>query len=112
VAHSTADEKLAEQFFGTDAVESLAVAGRDVIDGERVRLVYHDPEGGWWFSSGGAEEEEELAGVCLPCLLHDDPNLVELSNLPLNWVAERGDEHDVWLRQPRPDSWGNWEPEN
>ena len=83
------------------------MAGRDLLEGAVVRLVYHDPEDGWWFSSGGNEEDEDLGQFCLPCLLHEHPNLVEFADLPLNWIAELGDEGD-WKREPRPESWGLW----
>ena len=107
VAHTEEDERLAAAFFGGGA--GVALAGIDVVhEGARVRLVYHDPEGDWWFSSGGDDEDEDLARICLPCLLHDDPNLVEISDLRFNWIAELG-KNGVWKREPRPADWGSWE---
>src|SRR5215218_3953793 len=104
--HTERDEKLAAEFFGPGA--GTALVGRDVLAGAKVRLVYHDPDGDWWFSSGGDDEDEELGRMCLPCLVHDDADLVEISNLPLNWIAELRDD-GVWTREPRPESWGTWE---
>jgi hypothetical protein len=110
MAHTDADERLAAEFF-CDSTRPTALAGVDVVeDHGRVRLVYHDPDGAWWFSSGGDDEDEELLDVCLPCLLHDDPNLVEVADLKRNWIAEL-DELGVWRRQPRPADWGPWDPD-
>lgn len=109
MAHTPQDEKLADEFFGAAARETH-LAGRDVIEGARVRLVYHDPDDGWWFSSGGDDEDEELGHSCLPCLLHRDPGLVEIASLPLNWIAERGDDDATWRREQRPPDWGLCEP--
>lgn len=110
MGHTDADVQLAARFFGQGAPH--AIAGRDVIGGASVNLIYHDPENGWWFSSGGPDEDEELGTICLPCLLNTAPDLVELADLPLNWIAERDGPDASWTREPRPDDWGPWETDD
>ena len=105
--HTRRDEELADEYFGA-AASTTQIASVDVIAGARVRLVYHDPEGGWWFSSDGPEEDEELGSLCLACMINHDPSILRVADLPQNWIARRGSGAG-WEREPRPADWGTWE---
>ena len=97
--------RLAERFGAADETETLATP--DVLErGEPVRLVYHDPDGGWWFSSERGDDEMVIA--CLACILQRHPELVDVANLPVNWIAHRDDGYS-WVLESRPDEWGAWE---
>jgi hypothetical protein len=106
VSHEAHDPKAVERSKLFSAPEgSWPAVSRDVAEGEAaVGLVYHDPEGGWWFISSW---EPERVPQCLPCLLSQQPELVELADLPLDTVAYRQEEG--WERGPRPAEWGPWE---
>jgi hypothetical protein len=109
VKHDDKDEKLAARF-GVGG-NTATMASRDVLAGARVSLVYHDPDDGWWFSSENDDDDKDPGVGCLACVLHADPELVEVADLPLNWIAERTND-GAWARQSRPDDWGPWEEED
>lgn len=101
---------LVERFGQSARMQTLVTS--DVMEGgDDVRLVYHDPDGGWWFTADDREGEEFVI-ACLGCVLERHPEVVQLADLPLNWVAHRDDSATEWAREPRPAEWGEWEQDD
>jgi hypothetical protein len=67
-----------------------------------VLYVTHDDEDGTWqFLDGDEVNEEEACLLSLIQMVNLDPSLIELSDLPLGWIAWRDNPESLWLRAPR-----------
>jgi hypothetical protein len=74
---------------------------RLVQGGSPILRVTHDEEdGGWQFLDGGEVSMDEALLVCLRNMIHLDPSLFELADLPIGWVAERDAPGKPWRRKP------------
>ena len=77
---------------------------RQVLDGsEPILLVSHDADDhGWQFigSSDAAVADGKL--VCLEHIVHLDPTVLEVADLPPGWQAIREHVGAPWIRRERP----------
>ena len=85
----------------SDPPNVAAITTKQIIrDGHAVLLVVHDEEdGGWQFLHGGAFAVEDGMVVALKTVIHLDPTLAELADLPLGWEATRKDKTQPWSRR-------------
>src|SRR5262245_9288297 len=76
---------------------------RQVLDGsEPILLVSHDADDHVWqfiWHSDAAVEDGRV--VCLEELVHLDPTVLEVADLPLGWQAVRERIGGTWTRQQR-----------
>jgi len=84
--------------------EGLVFTSRQVMDGQLpLLLVSHDADGDWQFVNG-SETDGSVNGI----LVHAEhvvelyPDVGELSDLPVGWIAWRSDVGKPWYREPRP----------
>lgn len=83
--------------------ENLAVFTlKRIIRGESsiLRVTHDEDDGGWQFLDGGVVAVEEASLVCLREITHIDASVLELSDLPIGWVAERAGPGQPWQRAP------------
>jgi hypothetical protein len=68
-----------------------------------VLVVSHDADdGAWQFLCGTTNDPKDGVSEHLGRMLERHPDLVELGDLPLGWIAWREDESSGWVREPRP----------
>ena len=68
-----------------------------------VLVVSHDADdGAWQFLCGTTNDPKDGVVEYLGRILERHPELVELADLPLGWIAWREDETSAWIREPRP----------
>ncbi|TMK65748.1 MAG: hypothetical protein E6G60_04425 [Actinobacteria bacterium] len=68
-----------------------------------VLVVSHDAEdGAWQFLCGTTNDPKEGVTEALGSMLERHPEIEELADLPLGWIAWREDETSAWIREPRP----------
>jgi len=60
--------------------------------------VCHDDDGAWQFLTGGPVTVAETMIVALSHIVGTDQSLLELADLPLGWVATRGNPQSLWRR--------------
>jgi hypothetical protein len=86
----------------TDAENLACITVRQIIrEGQPILLVVHDAEdGGWQFLTGGAFDVSDGLLVGLGSVVHRDPSLLELADLPLGWQASRETAVSPWQRGP------------
>lgn len=72
-----------------------------ILAGEApIRLVTHDADdGAWQFLDGEAVLTSDAALAALAEIIHLDPSVHVLADLPLGWYAIRRDAGDAWDRQ-------------
>jgi hypothetical protein len=88
-------------------------ATRQVIEGgEPLGLISHDLDGDWQFlHNEDAEEDGELRDVGDLMFVHLHhvtslfPEVHDVADLPLGWIAWRDGPDDPWVREPRPAHW-------
>jgi hypothetical protein len=80
--------------------------------GALLSLVSHDLQGDWQFlHDEDAEEEGELRDtndallICLEDVVARFPEVEQLADLPVGWIAWREGPTDPWVREPRPAEW-------
>jgi hypothetical protein len=81
---------------------NLAVLTTESIihGGQPILFVTHDEDdGGWQFHDGYEPKEEDAMVVSIRQILHLDPSLNELADLPLGWQAWREAPGDPWQRE-------------
>ncbi|MGO4108712.1 hypothetical protein [Paenibacillus sp. YAF4_2] len=67
-----------------------------------VLYVTHDEEDGMWqFLDGEDVIEEEARILSLKQMVDIDPSLIQLSDLPLGWIAWRDTQDSEWVRARR-----------
>ncbi len=73
-----------------------------VLDGARVKDVYHDQDGDWQVLCGTTLATEDARIVHFAHLVEMVPSLASLADLPRGWWAGRCDDpdHDEWHRRP------------
>jgi hypothetical protein len=82
----------------------------DVLDGRKpIGLVTHDADDGSWqflpFEGVGDDDADVSWGrlVGLEEITKLDPSILELSDLPLGWIAFRSSPDLPWVREVRPE---------
>jgi hypothetical protein len=98
----------------SDPPETGVFTTRQVfIDGELLALVSHDLDGDWQFLHDEESEEEgeerdadDLMLVHFQHIVDRFPEVEQLADLPMGWIASREVAEQPWLREPRPTEWG------
>jgi hypothetical protein len=82
------------------------------VDGEPVSLVSHDLDGDWQFlhdddgdDDGELRDEEDLLLVRLRDVVERFPDIKQLADLPIGWMASRETSDAPWIREPQPKEW-------
>src|SRR5262245_8035360 len=83
-----------------DPSDIAVVTTQEILDGRLpILLVIRDPgPGGWQFLDGEPLEGRDPVAIAKPDLLQLDPRLVEVTNLPVGWFAEREQPGAPWRR--------------
>lgn len=70
-----------------------------VIENQRdVLYVSHDADDGMWqFLCGGTHRQEEARVVSMKEIVHIDPTVSELADMPRGYVAERNSKDTRWV---------------
>ncbi len=80
-----------------------AVTVRAVLEGAPILVVSHDADDdGWQFLDGGDVDTDEARLIAMRRVLHLDPSLREVADLPPGWMARRDRVGDAWSRGPNP----------
>lgn len=89
-----------------DQPENCAVIGvRQIVhDGAPILLVTHDKDDLGWQFWDGSQEPDPSDGVivCFSHIVDSDPSLLELADLPPEWLAWRQSPGDPWVREVSP----------
>ena len=82
-----------------DPVNTAVFTTKQVIEmGLPIRLVSHDVDGTWQFLCGTTNEESDALIVGLGEVVHFDPSVINLADLPLGCKAWRSSKEDTWRR--------------
>jgi hypothetical protein len=84
--------------------ENVAAITIDKIMKRQSPILYvkHDADDGMWqFLDGGEVKEEEARILSLKEMVNIDPSLIQLSDLPLGWIAWRDNQDSHWIRAQR-----------
>ncbi|MBA2937056.1 DUF2185 domain-containing protein [Paenibacillus sp. CGMCC 1.16610] len=87
-----------------DDPENVAVITTNkIMNRERpIQYVTHDEDDGMWqFLDDGEVKEEEARIISLKQIINIDPSLIQLSDLPLGWVAWRDKRDSLWIREKK-----------
>jgi len=68
---------------------------------ESICRVCHDDDGAWQFMPGGSVTMADAMVVALSEVVATDQSLLQLTDLPLGWVATRVNVHSPWQRSQR-----------
>ena len=77
---------------------------RQVLDGsEPILLVSHDEDDhGWQFIGISDASLADAKLVCLEEIVHHDPTVLEVADLPPGWLASRDRVGGAWTRREHP----------
>ena len=77
---------------------------RQVLDGsEPILLVSHDEDDhGWQFIGISDASLADAKLVCLEEIVHHDPAVLEVADLPPGWLASRDRVGGAWTRREHP----------
>ena len=86
---------------------------RQVFDeGALLSLVSHDPDGDWQFLHDGDDDnegelrnEDDLIYVHFAHIVDRFPEIRQLADLPIGWMATRETAGEPWVRAPQPKEW-------
>jgi len=98
-----------------DSPDLGVIVTRAVYTGETLlTCVSHDPDGDWQFLDDGEDndpprEVSDAIGVHLSHVVERFPEVEELFDLPMGWIAWRDAKKQSWTREPRPPDWAVWE---
>jgi hypothetical protein len=84
-----------------DPENTAAFTLRDVIDGRKpILLATHDEDDGCWQFLDDRVDPDPDEGVVVPLkqVVHLDPSLLQLADLPLGWCAWRTAADAPWQR--------------
>jgi hypothetical protein len=86
-----------------DPPDTAVFTTQPVLDGARVRDVFHDQDGDWQVLCGTTLAAEDGRIVHFAHLVEQDPSLASLADLPRGWWAGRCEDPDhlEWHRRPR-----------
>jgi hypothetical protein len=90
-----------------DPPNTASLVCRHVLRGELpILFVSHDADdGGWQFLCNVHEHgDNDVAIVALHRAIDIDPEVNELGNMPLGFIATRVDQSRAWQIKPNPDS--------
>lgn len=78
------------------------ITTQPVLDGARVRDVFHDQDGGWQVLCGTTLDTDQARIVHFAHLVDLVPSLTSLADLPRGWWAGMCEDpdHDEWHRRP------------
>jgi hypothetical protein len=80
-----------------------AVTVRAVVEGAPILVVSHDADDdGWQFLDGRDVDTDEARLIAMRRVLHLDPSLREVADLPPGWMARRHRVGGAWWRGPNP----------
>lgn len=81
--------------------EVLAYVCSHVFGHTRPVLLVARDDGDWQLLCGGTHDPEEVPRVVgLNHLTDDDPTILQVVDLPVDWEAERKSPDDQWIRMP------------
>lgn len=81
----------------TDPQDVAAICCIHVLQDRPVLRVTHDEDdGGWQILCGGTHTDSDAKLVCLGCMVQREPALLQLSQLPLGWCANRESPASPW----------------
>ena len=84
-----------------ESPETVCFTTRFVIHHERpVLYVYHDEDGDWQFLCGTSTQTQDANLVCLKTMAEICDDIVDLSDLPVGWMAKRQKVGMPWNRMP------------
>jgi len=88
----------------TDLPNMAVYTTRDIIEkGEPILIVTHDQDdGAWQFHTSNTTWATDARIVALEEIVFQDPSVVELSDLPIVWIAMRDSNAGPWVRQTIP----------
>jgi hypothetical protein len=97
----------------SDSRDSGVYATRQVyVEGELLSLVSHDEDGDWQFlhdeeadEEGELRETDDLMLVHFQHIVDRFPEVEQLADLPIGWIASREAAEQPWVREPRPKEW-------
>jgi hypothetical protein len=67
--------------------------------GKPILLVTHDADGDWQFLDGGDPDIKDTRVVSFLYIVHKDPSLLSLADLPRGWQAWRDKPDAPWIRK-------------
>jgi hypothetical protein len=77
-----------------------AITTRPIFyEGKPILFVSHSEDGMWQFLDGETPRMEEAMVVSLHSMTQKDSSLLELADLPENWIAWRENRNDFWHRE-------------
>ncbi len=81
-----------------DDHQTMVLTTKRIINGDTIiTIVFHDEADGMWqFLDGIDTDENSAAIISINEMVLIDPNLEEIANLPLGWVAWRNDSFSEW----------------
>ena len=84
---------------------TVFTTSRVMGEGYPVLVAAHDADdGAWQFLCGTTNDPRDGVSESLGRMLERHPELEELADLPLGWIAWREDASSAWIREPRPAS--------
>ena len=73
-----------------------------IFGGEPILYVTHDAhDHGWQFLDGKPVDMSNAALVSLDNIVHRDPSVLELADMPPGWCATRATKSSPWRRTPK-----------
>jgi len=84
---------------------TVFTTSRVTEQGYPVLVIAHDADdGAWQFLCGTTNDPRDGVTTTLGRILARDPEIDELGDLALGWIAWREDETSAWVREPHPSS--------
>ena len=78
-----------------------AITLRSILDGAPILHVAHDADDdGWQFLDGNPVDTDDARLIAMREVLHLDPTLREIADLPPGWIARRDVVGGDWTREP------------
>jgi len=78
---------------------------RQVVEGQPILQVFHDPDGEWQFLCGSTVTREDGRVACITCVLSQEPTLAQLADIPIGWLAYRDSPEQPWVRTRYEGAW-------
>ena len=70
-----------------------------VVEGAPVLLVTLELDGDWQILCGTTNDLQDVKVACFGCAYQQNPEIGELADLPLGWLAWRKDVGSPWIRE-------------
>jgi len=93
-----------KQWLFADAPNTAVYTNRDIVEkGKPILIVTHDRDDGTWqFHTENTTWATDAMIASLEEIVFHDPSVVELSDLPIGWMAIRDSSAGPWVRQSIP----------